>query len=168
VLSTLLSFAVRRGIDPFEPEESERILSETLARQGTLEGALRLLTERITRIFRFLEEQREEGSPVSHTKRYIHRAFSSPKLSIYEISRAVGLSEAYICRLFHEATGKTVHEYITEHRISRAKELLRQGRPIKMAEVAERVGFSDANYFAKVFRKATGLVPSEYRESRTS
>jgi two-component system response regulator YesN len=168
LLSRLLSFAERCGIDPFEAGESERALSGKMARQGTLEETLRLLKERIALIFRYLEEQREEGGPVSRTKRHIHRAFSSPTLSICEIARAVGLSEAYVCRLFHEATGMTVHEYITEYRISRAKELLHAGRQIKMAEVAERVGFSDANYFAKVFRKATGLVPSEYRERRTS
>ncbi len=163
LFSRLVLFAQRQGIDPFEPGESERALVESIARQGSLDGVLRVLSGRIVAVFGMLGERRAEGGYVSEAKRFIRRSFSSPELSISSIARAVGLSEAYVCRLFHEATGKTVHEYIAECRIERAKELLRAGRPIKMTEIASRAGFSDANYFAKAFRKATGVAPSEYR-----
>jgi len=164
----LILFVQRQGIDPFEPGESERILAESIARQGSLEGVLRVLMGWIETVFGMMEERRAEGGHVSEAKRFIRRTFCSPELSISAIARAVGLSEAYVCRLFHEATGKTVHEYIAECRIERAKELLSAGRTIKMTEIAARAGFSDANYFAKAFRKAMGVAPSEYRGTVTS
>jgi two-component system response regulator YesN len=168
LFSRLILFAQRQGIDPFEPGESERILVESIARQGSLDGVLRVLFSRVETVFGMMEERRVEGGHVSEAKRFIRRTFFSPELSVSAIARAVGLSEAYVCRLFHEATGKTVHEYIAECRIERAKELLRAGRQIKMTEIAARAGFSDANYFAKAFRKATGVAPSEYRGTVTS
>ncbi len=164
LLSRLLAFARRRGIDPLEPGESEASLIRGLEGTGTLNAALGVVSDRAAALMRMAQERRGEGGPVFEARRFIRRSFASPDLSVGDIARAVGLSEAYVCRLFHEATGMTVHEYIAECRMERAKELLSAGNPMKMTEVAARAGFSDANYFAKAFRKATGCAPSEYRE----
>ena len=48
-------------------------------------------------------------------------------------------------------------------RIERAKELLRNPR-FKLYHISKQVGYEDANYFAKIFKKQTGVTPSEYRE----
>lgn len=59
--------------------------------------------------------------------------------------------------------GKTISQYITEIRVQHAKELLRD-RSMKLYDVALNTGYKDANYFTKIFKKAYGVTPSEYRE----
>ncbi len=164
LLLRLVSFAARRGIDPFEPGESEQVLSQEIERCGTLDRAAALTEKRIEAVFRKIAEHRADGRVVAEVKEFIHRNFSSPSLSVCAIAEAVGLSEAYVCRLFREATGGTVHGYVVEYRIARAKEMLSGRNPPKIAEVAAYTGFSDANYFARAFRNATGITPSAYRE----
>jgi two-component system response regulator YesN len=163
-LLRLIAFAERRGIDVFEAGESALTLSEEIERRGTLDGVLSLLQARLSLVIGRLAERKTEGRVAAEIKHIIHRNYGSPNLGIESIAAEVKLSEAYICRLFKEATGRTIHQYLIGYRLDRAKELLTDGKLPKMTEVAARTGFSDANYFAKVFRKTTGLAPSEYRE----
>ena len=60
--------------------------------------------------------------------------------------------------------GTTVNRYIIEFRINKAKELLHQ-KDLKLVEIAEKLGFNDANYFAKTFKKITGITPTQYKEN---
>ena len=65
--------------------------------------------------------------------------------------------------VFSQETGCTFKEYLTEIRIRRAKELLRT-TPLRSADIAYEVGYNDPHYFSYVFRKNTGLTPSEFRQ----
>ena len=67
----------------------------------------------------------------------------------------------YINRVFKETTGKTIFVYLNELRISQAKLLFNTGS-FKVSEVSEKVGFQDSYYFCKVFKKYTGVTPSNY------
>ncbi|MGA2975995.1 MAG: helix-turn-helix domain-containing protein [Spirochaetia bacterium] len=165
LLLRLAAFAERRGVDPFEGVESVRLLSQTIERAGTLDFVASLLESRIRLTFERLNQVADEGRVVTDVKRAVHRGFPIPGLSLQEVAREVGFSPAYVCRLFKEATGETIHRYITVYRLERAKDLLADPRQPKMTEVAARAGFADANYFARAFRRETGLSPSEYREN---
>lgn len=160
----LISYAERRGIDPFERGESARALSEAIERRGTLAEVVSLLEARLKLVFARLLERRDEGRVVVEVKHFIHRNYQSPGLSIQRIAAEVKLSTAYVCRLFREATGQTIHRHMIEYRLERAKELLADKNLPKMSEVAARSGFADANYFARAFRKLVGASPSEFRE----
>ena len=59
--------------------------------------------------------------------------------------------------------GQTLNQYITEYRMEKAKQLLKDAR-FKITDISSRVGYSDGNYFGKSFKKYSGLSPSEYRE----
>ncbi|MDQ1910278.1 response regulator [Paenibacillus sp. GD4] len=85
-------------------------------------------------------------------------------LSIDAIAKQVFLTPTYFCLLFKKELSISVNEYITQVRIEKAKQLLKD-RSLKLYEIAQKVGYSDPNYFAKVFRKLTGAKPSEYRET---
>ncbi len=58
----------------------------------------------------------------------------------------------------------TVTDYINKIRIQRASDMLRKEN-LTMQEIADQCGFSDANYFARTFRKITGQSPGEYRKT---
>lgn len=71
------------------------------------------------------------------------------------------ISSSYLMHLFKDELGKTFNECITEYRIQVAKELLKDPQ-YKIYEVSENVGYGDVKYFSQVFKKVTGMSPSEY------
>ena len=80
------------------------------------------------------------------------------------LERKFGYVAAHLRELFREAYGCLPLEYLLTLRIERAKKMLEQDISIK--EIASAVGFQDALYFSKVFKRSTGYSPSEYRESK--
>ena len=114
--------------------------------------------------FTGLDMSRTESAVVYSIKTYISENYKSMDLSIMAISDHVNLSSSYVCTLFKSETGITLNQYITEYRLGRAKELLSDPRN-RIADIAGEVGYSDSNYFSKIFRKSFGLSPSEFRES---
>ncbi|QGP81289.1 helix-turn-helix domain-containing protein [Sphingobium sp. CAP-1] len=87
---------------------------------------------------------------------------------IPELAELCGISPRHLHRQFIALTGKTVSAYIDAYRIEEAKRRLVQPG-LSMKQVAEQLGFSHANSFARAFRRATGLSPREYRQrSRTA
>ena len=77
-----------------------------------------------------------------------------------EAAEAMGMSSFYFSRFFRTAYNRTFLEYLTSYRIERAEELLRQ-TDIPVREIAPRVGYTDANYFTKVFKRHCGCTPTD-------
>ena len=83
------------------------------------------------------------------------------EIGIDSLAKELHYSKNYFGQLFKNETGMSVNEYINQVRIQKAKELLvRQQHRIN--EVAEMVGFHDQQYFAKVFKRIVGCMPSDY------
>lgn len=85
-------------------------------------------------------------------------------LSVQDMSERFSYSEAYFCKRFKQVYGKSFVSYLTEYRIGRAKELLRN-ESISIRAAGKAVGYPDPNYFAKVFRRVTGKSPSDFRQA---
>ena len=79
-----------------------------------------------------------------------------------KLASAVGLSSARLRVLFQAWIGESPHQFHTRHRIKQAQHLLTQ-RSMAIYEVAHRVGFTDAHYFSRVFKRVTGITPTQYR-----
>ena len=82
-----------------------------------------------------------------------------------ELAQRLEVSKAHLIRAFTRQTGVSPGRYITHLRVEYAKLLLR-GEDASITYVAEASGFANANYFAKVFRRETGMAPSEYMDSQ--
>ena len=95
--------------------------------------------------------------------RYID-AHLKESISVSELARQCVLSTSRFSHLFKEVTGTGAVNYIHELRISKAAVLLAT-TGLSVAEVAEKVGFGDAAYFSRVFRKSCGKSPVEYRRT---
>ena len=78
-------------------------------------------------------------------------------LSVKDISSHVFLSTSYVCTFFKSETGQTLNQYITEYRMEKAKQLLKDAR-FKITDISSRVGYSDGNYFGKSFKKYSGFL----------
>ncbi len=92
---------------------------------------------------------------------YLSQNFNQD-LSLQQIADSFQLSRDYCNRLFHDAIGMTVMQYITYSRVLHAKQLLADGVPA--AEAAALVGYKDYSCFFRAYRKITGRIPSEDHE----
>ena len=70
-------------------------------------------------------------------------------------------------RRFKIATGSTLHQYVMQRRMGRAKELLGQTE-LPLKAIAAQLGFSDVYFFSSQFRQQVGVAPAAYRKSRQS
>jgi two-component system response regulator YesN len=102
---------------------------------------------------------------IEEVKKYIKQNYQNDELSIDEIAKSLFVNYSYLSFIFKRDTGTTINEYLTEFRISRAKELFDCGNTL-ILDVAGRVGYADANYFGKCFKKYYGITPSRYIENK--
>ena len=93
--------------------------------------------------------------------RYIREHYAS-ELSMQDVARAMNYSDAYFCKLFKQCFKVNFSAYLNEFRVEKARELLATTR-LSVREVSIACGYSDSNYFARVFKRITGQTPSEYR-----
>ncbi|MCW3790229.1 response regulator [Paenibacillus sp. LS1] len=92
---------------------------------------------------------------------YVQEHYGNSDLSLELIAQHLQISIAHLRALFKRETGQTLSDYMTEYRIEKAKEMLRQGH-YKIYEVSERVGYNSSQYFSKVFRKSTSKHPKDF------
>ncbi|HCA30957.1 MAG TPA: hypothetical protein DEP23_16075 [Ruminococcaceae bacterium] len=93
------------------------------------------------------------------------KANYNQKISLDDIARHVYLSRSYLSSIFKEETGKSLFSYINEVRIEKSKIFLLDDS-VSLVDISSMCGFEDQSYFTKVFKKATGLSPKKYRDSR--
>ena len=87
-------------------------------------------------------------------------------ITLDDIVDASGLSKYHFTRLFHKTIHSTPIQYLTNTRINKSIDLLKDDK-LTIDEIAVKVGFSNGNYFGKVFRSSLGLSPGEYRNSKS-
>lgn len=85
------------------------------------------------------------------------------KLSLESVAEGVYLNPSYVSHIFKKITGMNFTDYMAEVKVDRAKVLLRDSR-MKIYDVASTIGYSDAEYFAKIFKKKTGYSPTAYQK----
>ena len=93
--------------------------------------------------------------------RFIHDHAGQP-IAVKEIARASRLSRRMLELRFRRSVGCTIHEKIQEVRLERAKRLLAETDQ-SIAKVAQAAGFASSGYFSKVFHRALGMPPADYR-----
>ena len=98
---------------------------------------------------------------VKKTIRFIQLHYNSPDLTVEGLAAACGINRSYLSRPFKDATGNSIHEYITTTRMRKAASLLKK-KNTTVQDIAVTVGFSDIFTFSKAFKKYYGLSPKEY------
>ncbi|OXM86198.1 response regulator [Paenibacillus rigui] len=162
VLMELDKFGAGLGLSIFETEEESRSLWNFILGCSYEQEIFRYLQAKAEQLQQALAE-RGIGSKASKIVKYIHQHYSNDELSVQEISDHLQMTASYLISVFKEATGKTIRQYIMDYRMDKAKQLLKNDR-LKISDIASQVGYKDGEYFAKIFRKATGMTPSEHRE----
>lgn len=94
---------------------------------------------------------------------YIDRNFKDPDLSLRMLAEKVGLSPAYLGKVFTAVTAYTFNDYLNSVRTAHAAELLTTTK-LPVSKISEEVGILNTNYFYAVFKKRYGMTPSAYRK----
>ncbi|WP_248924226.1 response regulator [Paenibacillus hamazuiensis] len=103
-------------------------------------------------------------SHVEKVKQYIETRIADSELSLSSLAVTLFLSPNYLRQLFRQETGESFVEYVTRVRMEKALEYLKDPT-LKIADVAEKVGFEEQRYFSSCFKKFHQMTPTEYREA---
>jgi two-component system, response regulator YesN len=127
--------------------------------QGLKEQFIQVMTEASSEIARLRKEQTKGG--IEKIKKYIESHYNE-NISLKSISSKFFMNPVYLGQLFRKSYGLYFNDYLLGLRVQEAKKLLRQ-TDLRMYEVAERVGFQNADYFVTQFEKLEHMSPTEYR-----
>lgn len=146
------------------------IMVDTYPKMWGMQLKLAIFLEIMVKINRiFSDNTRSIPSHLNHRRlkpilEYIDQNLNS-NLSLKFLQQKFFISSSYLCQIFKQATGSTLHEYIIYKRISRAKQFLINGESAYNAAV--KSGFSDYSNFVRAFKKVTGYSPREYLKQIT-
>lgn len=140
--------------DPTSPSNRLFVAGTVLHLLDTLLRGLTLLPPR----------QHETPAIVRHFERELLKS-PGPLPVLRDVAARMGYQTDYLNRIFKRATGRTLREHRDALLLEKARRLLREN--LRVNAVCDRLGFPDQNYFARWFRKHTGLSPSAYASSST-
>lgn len=106
--------------------------------------------------------KQSSGNIVLNVKKFIEDNISSPDIHSSAVADHFNLSVDHISRLFKGAGDTSLSDYIINTKIDKAKELI-ENTDHSIRQIAQMLGYSDPNYFVRVFKKRTGVTPTEYR-----
>ena len=108
------------------------------------------------------EAQRQSSGIVESALQVIDQNYTDENISLNVVAKTINVSTNYLSAVFSQKMGKSFVEYVTQKRMTRAKQLLRQSGK-RTGEIAAEVGYKDPRYFSFVFKKTQGVTPREYR-----
>ncbi len=154
---------------PFVTDGHPELLSTTMTlwkeyaerRIGYQVRTRALLAESLVTLYRAKMAVLDADSPVGSLLAYINE-HCSDMLTREELAERFHYHPNHINRLVRQATGMTLHSYISETRVRRAAEYLRD-TTMSVTEIAHTLSFCDSSYFSTVFQKYTGITPRAYR-----
>ncbi|PZD94017.1 hypothetical protein DNH61_21290 [Paenibacillus sambharensis] len=170
VLNDLTLDAIRTAKQTFRPaQDTAPMITRLQIRLGEVtswESCKAYLSELLDHVWRWRTESSGRYSEIIEGVRdYIHKNYHNDQLGLKDMAVHVRLSPSHLSKIYSQETGQTLTEYLTQTRMKKAKELL-AGTSSKTFEIAYESGYSDHHYFSNLFKKHTGMTPTEYRKQR--
>ena len=163
---SVLSFLKKLGCDDSEisGQEMENIMGET---GKTIEAAVAYCGKILKKAIALRDENAgdQNRSVLKLAVDFIDHNYMDEEISLNKAAHVANVSANHFSALFSQNMGQTFTEYLTDLRMSKAKELLRC-TAMRSSEIAGEVGYKDAHYFSYLFKKTQGMTPSEYRKMR--
>jgi AraC-like DNA-binding protein len=149
-------------VDRFTLLYNELAITQSKQVLANLKGELCRLFVDIQNLVVVFEPASTQRSTIQEVKQYIKTHYHLP-LSLEIVADAQGLSSKYLSRLFKEETKENLSEFIVKVRVEQAKRLLSQTNK-KIGEISLAVGIESRATFLRIFQKAEGISPSDYRK----
>ncbi|MBR3606624.1 MAG: response regulator [Lachnospiraceae bacterium] len=161
-----------KAIRIYEIEEEE-IFSKTfnpyeeMGKINSPETLSLWLKEKSIAIYEKIQKKRTKttNKMTEKAKQYIQENYTKSNLSVEELCNYLNVSATYFSITFKKETGMSFISYLTKIRLEQAKNLLDTTEE-KSYMIAEKVGYTEANYFSYVFKKHYGVSPSKYRSTK--
>ena len=160
---------IQKNVDDEEIEQAFRNLTGAISFSDSLTATgwfLVMLGRLIKLESRKFDGRRMYERHVNAAMQYISYNYYYPDISLDFLARNLAISKNYLCKIFHDLTGKTPIEYLIELRMEDARKRLTQSDD-SVGDVAKAVGYRDPLYFSKEFRKKYGKSPVQYRKEFT-
>jgi two-component system, response regulator YesN len=163
----LLSSAVRviyeQKITSLVFQDSRRPY-ELFDRNFTVNEYIHFMNELLAAIITSVEwkKQQKRNRTLETAVNFIHQSYTKD-LSLDEVAGQIHMNSSYFSSFFKQEIGLTFIEYLTQLRIDKAKALMIDP-DLKLYEIAGMVGYQDVKYFSRLFKKAEGVTPGEYRQ----
>jgi two-component system response regulator YesN len=132
---------------------------------SSMEYILQVLSDTLLKISEQLNVKKNSNKLFQSVLEYIQKNYHKD-ISRETVAREVFITPGYLSLLFKQELKTNFLEYLHKIRIDRACELLRD-RSLKLSDIAHDVGYNDEKYFFQVFKKYTGMTPSQYRNNLT-
>jgi two-component system response regulator YesN len=157
--------AHHRAMEEGLPEPLEQILAPFTGADAVRVPAVlkEKLRQTLVKLARKRPSTAELSPVVEKAMDYLRKNFGKA-VSLDETARFAGVHPQYLSRMFSQEKGESFVDYLTRLRVSKAKELLKAGQNVK--ETAAEVGYADANYFSRLFKKWEGLSPGDYAQGK--
>ncbi len=164
ILDLLYKVLGRKGIEVEGIIGKKDGWGRKIIRSGSVEQMVSLLHKALAEIKGYYETNSQQRSQkaVEIVKSYISRHYKED-VSLKEAADMVYLNPKYLGELFKKETGMYFQEYLAGYRLDLAKEMLLDVR-LRVGEVGEQVGYQDAKYFSKLFKKYVGVTPKQYKK----
>ncbi len=164
-LTALINEGMRLGLEMATPEQMTKIFSE-LFQDSTSPKCMSSILAFTDELIGQLHSRRLSSTNqlIVQAKEYIRANLYDKQLSLDQVSKYVGLSKIYFCKLFHQVVGVSFTNYLKDERVELAKKML-LGTDKKVFEISEDAGFSSPKYFGYVFKQVVGLTPLEYQKN---
>ena len=111
----------------------------------------------------FPSKENLENGIVRAVKEYVNENIRE-KITVSSVCDRVGYGKSYLCKVFKDYVGKGICEYANDKKIDKAKQLIRDGN-MNFSEISDFFSFDNPQYFSRVFKKITGITPSEFKSS---
>lgn len=140
---------------------------DEVKKYGTIVEIYNLLAGLITDCIASLSQEQEEGGSAIISKAInFCKNNLSQDITLDILAEHININKSYFSFLFKKEIGVNFWDYLTNLKLSKAKELLTETN-LKSYEIAGMVGYRNASHFGKVFKEHTGLTPSEFKEKIT-
>jgi AraC-like DNA-binding protein/quercetin dioxygenase-like cupin family protein len=111
----------------------------------------------------FTSKQGMENHLIESIKSYLDKNVET-KVKISDICAKLGYSKSYLCKIFSDQTGQSISNYGTHAKIKRAKQLIRENS-LNFSQISDILNFDNSQYFSRVFKRITGMTPTEFKET---
>jgi len=165
ICNTLLRKAAEQGgVHPLHLDRMSGQYAQSIENAATLDAGFSLIGDMIRSYCRLVRSHaiQHYSSIVQKTLTYIEANLSGD-LSLHAIAEIHQVTPGYLSSLFHRETGQTLIDHINQQRMKAAVQLLKNTR-LQIQHVAQLCGFSDPNYFTKLFRRIYGITPLQFRK----
>ncbi|MBB6672735.1 helix-turn-helix domain-containing protein [Cohnella nanjingensis] len=168
VVQLLMKAVVVAGEIGVEQEDliPSQNVHEALEQHESLEQIRTFTTGLLTALIggiRTRRNSREKNAAIENVLRFIRQHYMRADLSLNYLADEFRMNVSHLSKIFKDYTGTNFIDYLMELRIETSKEKLASGN-VKIRDIAESVGYTNVNSFTRIFKKMTGLTPSEYRE----